>query len=335
MVRFFYHCLGATAKANSTLARYWVGLFRFDILLILALTGFCASLWESAVDAMRNSQTPLPVSLEQIRTNSGIIQNYVQVSGLAAPITVYEDTETWFPLVDVENKSVLLIRTSGIVEPGDAHLASFTGMLTRLHAEVRNRLAAKNNRIDGLPVETKYELAEGDRPGDPWRTAVAAGFMSFVLGCFCIVWFKRNIVFQRGGHFATPLANIPRQPIPVRATGRFAFDAQTTKRFVDVPAILTFDQGRYVLMSRIDASERWMGTTINKRAGVWRMFVKQGTLKDGRFGFQFFGLSRRPAFKFCYLDSRGDKKCTGVIAADEPKYVVMSAASLAGFGSNK
>ena len=333
-MRFLDYGLGALAKVNSTLTRYWIGFLPLNVIMILGLTAYGVSLWDSAQDAIGNSHTPLPVSLEQIRTGSGITQNYVRVSGRAVSLMVYKVEDgsaptSWFPLVDRENARVLLVRHPGRVDRASPQDTTVTGMLRRLHAEVRIRLRSRNDQIDGLPVETTYELDEDDGPGNPVRASAAAALVSLLLAGFYAVSLRRNIVFQRRGQFATPLARIPGpQPIPVRATGRFAFEGQMAKRFIDVPAVVTVDQGRPVLKARIDFSERIMGMTTGRHAGIWHMFVKPGTVQGGQFGFQFFGLSRRYAFRFRYVDPGDGKSRQCVIAADEPGHLLTAAASL-------
>jgi len=333
-VRLFNHCLGAIAKLNSTLSRYRTGLMPLNVALMLGLTVCCGVLWSSAVDAVSNAQTPLTVSLDQIETNTGVPQNYVRVSGRAVAVMIYKreddaNVQSWFPLVDPEHARALLVRHTGRVERTAPRELTVTGMLRRLHSEARTRLRARDDQFDGIPVNTKVELAEGDSPGNPWRASVSAGLLSMLLACFCAVVFRSNIVFQRGGPLASARVDVPRnQPILVRATGRFAFDEQTAKRFVDVPALVSFELGRPVLMSRIDASEQFMGATVVRRAGIWRMLISQGTVKAGQFGFQFFGSSRRNAFRFSYLDQKDGKSRTCVIAADEPNHLLMAVASL-------
>ena len=330
-MRFVNHCLGAVAKVNATLWRYRVNLIPLNVLLIFILGLISAALWGSAIDAIRNSGTPLEISLEQIWTNREIVQNYVRVSGLAVPVAVYEygtkgnnDTvarvdKSWFPLVDLENKHALLIQRAGSVQKGDPHVAVVTGMLRPVDDKVRGRLADNNNQIEGVPIETRYMLVEDDRPGDPGSTCFAAAVAFLSLGCIGIVSLKRNIVFQSSGRIVKPLAKLdPDLSLNVRATGRFVLDAKTAQRFVDVPAILAIVKGFPVLMSNIDASRRFMGMTTSERAGLWSMALKPGTVQNGEFGSLFFGFSRRPAFRFRYTDPMDGKHRSGIISADEP-----------------
>jgi hypothetical protein len=338
-MRFLNHGLGAIAKVNSVLWRYRINFIPLNVLLIFALGLINVDLWCAAIDAVRNSETPLEISLEQIWTNHQIIQNYVRVSGVAVPIAVYEygakgNNETitrvdksWFPLVDLENTRALLIQRAGTAPQGEPHLAAITGMLRPVDYKVRNRLAANGDQIEGVPIETRYMLVEDDHPGNPWASCLGAIFVFLIFGCVGIVSLKRNIVFQSSSRIIKSLAKIDQAAsLHVRATGRFVLDAQTSQRFIEAPAMLTVVNGFPVVVSKIDASRRFMGMTTRERAGVWSMAFQPGTARDVEFGFLFFGLSRLPAFKVRYTDPADHAYRSAVISVAETNRLEVAAA---------
>ena len=342
-MRFVNYCLGATAHLNVLLARLRINGIPLNGLLMVAIGIYGAVLWVSALDAIANSHSPLPVSIDQIMTNQGLTQNYVSVSGWSVPVAVYEYashdrtgkatsvSESWSPLIDLKSSHVLLVRHDGAVSPGAAHLATVTGMLRSLHAEVRHQLADHGNEISGQLAETRYALVEGDHPGDSASSIAAATFVSLVFACFCVASFRRNTIFQEEGGSLAPTGALLQPPIPVTATGRFALNADDVQRFVDMPGVLALERGNPVIQSHIDATNRFMGMPTRERCGVWRIFVNPSTVKDGRFGFLYFGFSqRRRAFQFRYADPKDGKYRKAVIATEAPDDVLAGAALLTG-----
>jgi hypothetical protein len=177
----------------------------------------------------------------------------------------------------------------------------------------------------------RYELEEGEHPGNGPGFASLATLVTAFFGACCFIVIKRNVVFQPAGHFATPLANGPRnQGIAVWATGRYVFDAKTAKYFVHVPAILAIDSGRPVLRSKIDTSSRFMGVSTRNQVGIWQIPVMPGSVQDGRFGFMYFGFSRRYAFRFSYEEAPGGRRRKAVVAADTAEDAVRTATMVTG-----
>jgi len=232
--------------------------------------------------------------------------------------------------VDAGSSRVILVKQTGNLTPGSAHEVTVTGMLRGMSFDPRHRVQDVGGRIQGLPVETRYELAAGERPGEP-LAAVALGVLAGLLfvAC-CLVKFQRDAIFQGGGSFAAPLGGTPLHPVLVRTTGRFSFDTKTARRFADIPAILTLENGRPVLQSKIDTSRRFMGISGGQQVGIWSIPVTPGSLAQGRFGFAYFGFARRYAFRFYYVDARDGKLRRAMVASDEPRDLVMAAAIMAG-----
>jgi hypothetical protein len=129
-------------------------------------------------------------------------------------------------------------------------------------------------------VETRYELAEGEHPGSGPGVTCLAGLVAVFFGASCFVIIKRNVVFQRAGHFATLPANgaLP-QGIAVWATGRYVLDPKTARYYNHVPAILAMESGGPVLRAKIDTSSQFLGVSTRNRVNVWQIPVMPGSAR--------------------------------------------------------
>ncbi|HKE84458.1 MAG TPA: hypothetical protein VKB50_11910 [Vicinamibacterales bacterium] len=339
-MRIVNHVLGALAKTNSVLWRHRINFIPLNVALAILLAALGIASLESTVDALRNAEAPSKVSLEQIRANA-INQNYVSVSGVSVPEAVYEYgnkgsdgkltsvDRSWYPLVDAENQRVLLVQHVGPVGGGDAIVRNVEGMLRDLDTSLATKLAAERYEIDGFPVERRYMLVEGERPGSPWLYGIATAAIGGVLACGTIVTVKRNTIFQASGHQVSsfPDADLA-EPARVSVTGDLALDEKTVRSFVEMPAMLVLKDGAPVIASNIDASRRFMGFTTTKRSGIWVIAIAAGTVSEGEFGHVFYGLTRRNAFRFSYTDSLDRKKRRAIIASDDPAMLDRAVAML-------
>lgn len=338
-MRPLYHCLGLIAKVNPALWRFRINFIPLNLLVIFGLGAVGVATWQSAIDAVRNARTPFEISLEQIRSNREIVQNYVRVNGVEIPVAVYQYgskdkdgsmtrvDKQWFPLLDSHKKYLLLIQRTGNLQSGQPHPTTITGMLRPMDSDIRARLAAANDQIEGIPVETRYMLVENEGPGELWISGLVSAFAFLSLLCIGIASLKRNAIFQAEARTPAPAQTIrSERSLRVGATGRFSLDGKITQRFVDVPAVLSGEQGFPLVMSKIDASRRFMGAVTSKRAGIWIMPLKPGTVRNVQFGFLYFGLSRRLAFRFSYEDQMDSRRRTGVLTADEPNSLGLAAA---------
>jgi hypothetical protein len=326
-----YRLLGAFAKADSKLARIRVNAIPSNWILLFVAAYGVYSLVSGAVDATTNSPTPLAISLSQLDAAGAGPQHYIRVSGEILPTVIYRHetdstTEWWSPLVDRGSGTAVLVKRTGNIDTTSRHAVNLTGMLRRLDAEARQRVAVGGGHVAGLPVDLRYELVADERPGDPHVTVALAVLASLLLLLWITVMVRRDDIFGAGGNFAAPLAVVARQPILLRVTGRFRFNGKTARRFTDVPAVLTTENGQALLQSRIDTSGRFLGVSMGNRVGIWSIAITPGSVAEGRFGFSYFGLSRRYAYRFSYVDAGDGKRRCATIAADEPHHLMMAVA---------
>src|SRR5262245_1101158 len=201
-----YYVLGAVAKMNARMWRYRINFMPINVLLIggLAFGGFTTA--TNAIESLHNAKTPISVSVPQIHVAPRLAQNYVSVSGLDFPIALYEFgnksdngemttvDKSWTPLLDSVTGRVLLVQRQGKMSGGEPRQATVTGMLRELETDIRGRLAARHDTIQGLPVEyeSRYMLIAGEHPADSMSSALISVLLFAVVALFVIASANRN-----------------------------------------------------------------------------------------------------------------------------------------------
>jgi hypothetical protein len=326
----FYCVLGVVAKVNAGLWRYRINFLPLNVLLVGAMCIWGFGALTSAIEGSHNDATPLAVSIQQIHDEANPSRNYVAVTGLDVPKALYEFGDkdangelssvdrSWSPLVDTASQRILLVQRSGRTPGGRTHEATITGMLRALPEDVRKGLAAHHDTVQGLAVETRYTLVAGEEPANSISSALTAAIILGLVALFVIASIKRNTIFRRAD-FGSPVSKVKSvDPLKVGATGTFALEQEgkkIEKRFVAMAAVLAhLDNGNPALFSNIDASNKFMGVTTSKRAGVWTIAIDTGSVQGLRLGYLYWGASRRPALRFSYTSGRAKREA--VISAD-------------------
>ena len=312
----FHYVLGIVAKLNASMWRYRINFMPINVLVVGALCLWGFGELTSAIEGSHNDATPLAVSIQQIHDEANPVQNYVAVTGLDVPVALFEFGDkdangaitsverSWAPLADTASQRILLVQRSGKTPGGRAHRATITGMLRELPADIRKGLAAQHDTVQGLTVETRYTLVEGEQPANSMTSALTAAAVLSIVALFGIATIKRNTIFRRAD-FGSPVSKIKSvDPLTVGATGTFALEQEgktIQRRFVAMPALLAhLDNGNPALFSNIDASSRFMGITTSKRAGVWTLAIDRGSVQALQVGYLYWGAARRPALRFSY-----------------------------------
>ena len=338
----FYYLLGVVAKMNASMWRFRINFLPINVLLVGALGFWGFAELNSAIEGTHNDATPLNVSIQQIHDESSPHQNYVAVTGLDVPVALYEYGDkagngditrvdrSWAPLVDTASQRILLVQRSGKTPGGHAHEATVIGMLRELDGDVRKGLAAHHDSVQGLPVETRYMLVAGEQPANSMTSALTAAVVLSIVALFVIATIKRNTIFSRAD-FGSPVSKVKSaDPLKVGATGTFALEQEghtIEKRFVAMNAILAhLDNGNPALFSNIDASNRFMGITTSKRAGIWTLAIDGGSVQASQVGYLYWGAARRPALRFSYTS--GGAKRQAVITTDDTQMLDTAVALL-------
>jgi hypothetical protein len=208
-----------------------------------------------------------------------------------------------------------------------------------MDGDLRGKLMAAKNTIDGVPVETSCMLVMADESaGNPWTSAVAAALILGLAALFVVATLMRNTVFQPTGGVMRSMEASPSEPVPIGATGVFVLEQQrgfARKRFVQMPAfVVRVDDGGAVVCANIDASSRFMGFTTSKREGIWTLPIDSVSPGDCRTGFLYWGLSRFSALKFPYRDVTDGTKRVAILSAATDE-ALMTAMALVARGGGR
>ena len=339
-----YYALGFIARLNTGMWRYRLNFIPINVLVIgLMIFGAVAAV-RSAIEGASNDRVPLAVTVAQIRDEANPTRTYISVSGLEIPDAVYEYGEkasngditriekSWTPLVDRESQRILLVQRAGKAPAGEPRQTTVAGMLRELDDDVRKGLAEHGNAIQGVPVETRYALVDGDTPANSETSAIIAIFLLVTLVLFAIATASRNTVFQRTD-FGSPVLKIKSVgPVHVGGTATFALrknEKIIQKHFIEMPSVLTHtDSGQPVLLSNIDASSHFMGITTSERSGIWTVMMENGSVRDPQMGYLYWGTSRRPALRFTYTSAEANAVRSAIITATEVQMLDTAVAML-------
>jgi hypothetical protein len=332
IVSALYYVLGAVAKMNAAMWRYRINFLPINLLAIGLMAFGGVTTATNAIESLHNASTPLSMSVTQIHDAARLAQNYVSVTGMDYPIALYEFgseggdkdkiatvEKSWTPLIDRESQRMLLVQRRGKISGGDPHEATVTGMLRALEPDVRTKLAAHNDTVQGIPVETRYMLVAGDQPANSMSSALISAVLFTVVALFVLAMANRDTIFQRAD-LGTPVAKMKSaDSIRVSGTGTFVLEQQggkfVEKRFVGMPSVLAHTEaGSPALFSNIDASSRFMGVKTADRSGIWRLAVDANSVRETQTGYLYWGTARRPAYRFTYT-TRGAKR-RAVVTAD-------------------
>ena len=326
-----YYVLGAVAKLNARMWLYRINFLPINVLLIAGLGFGAFATAGDAVESMHNASTPRKLSVAQIGAGP-VAQNYVAVQGLDVHVALYEYGETnsagdvttvtqsWTPLLDRETQRILLVKHPGKVTEGEPQVATVTGMLRPLAPDLRSKLAARHDTVEGRPVETRYMLVTGEKPANSAQSAVISLVLFAVVALFVFAAVKRNTIFQRA-EFGSPVSKLKTvDQLIVRGTGTYGLEQNgkvTEQRFIEMNSVLALlDNGNPALLSNIDASSRFMGVKTSDRAGIWAVPIHAGSVRDAQAGFVYWGTKRRPAYRFTYTSARAAKR-QAIISADD------------------
>ena len=247
-----YYVLGAVAKMNASMWRYRINFLPLNVLVIglMVLAGFGTV--TDAIEGLDNAGTPLSVSVAQIH-EATLGQSYVSVTGVHFPVALFQYgsksasgdvtgvDKSWTPLLDRENRRILLVQRPGKIDTGEPHETTVTGMLRELHADIRTGLASQNDTVQGVPVETRYMLVAGEHPANSMNSALISVLLFGVVALFVIAAANRNTIFQRAD-LGSPVAKLKSvDSLTVGATGTFALEQSgkiTERRFIDMPSVL-------------------------------------------------------------------------------------------------
>ena len=177
---------------------------------------------------------------------------------------------------------------------------ALSGMVRPTPIPARQALERDGARLDGLKLDVRYMLAAGKQPARFSEGVLLMFVCAILTGMILAVHLKRHVIFRTKdvGERAS-LGLRENEPIDLRVTGRFALNARTSRRFIDVHAqAVVIETGQLLFAANIDASCSFMGIKTLDRSGTWTIAVNPGGLLATRSGEMAFGGRVRPAAQF-------------------------------------
>ncbi len=229
-------------------------------------------------------------------------------------------------MIDRATRRARLVKQTGsIVNRGNVEETTVTGMIVPIDGDLRSELVRVGGRIEDLPFDLDYVLEIGRTPGDLATWSVTAIGSAIALLALFVTWQRRYVVFRAGG---TASAGQPGDgQIDLRASGRFTLDGKKQKRFLGMPAALTYSRdGLPVLVSHVDASSRFMGIKTGDRAGAWIIALPGDAAAAIEHGHQYAGMGRRPGLRIHHADAKGKATATVLSCGDERQCAAVVAA---------
>ena len=189
-----------------------------------------------------------------------------------------------------------------------------TGMLRPLNGPLEKKLREDGYKYDGIPVEQRYMLVEGEAPGSFGGAVALIVTSGVLLAMFGFAVVRRNVIFIPAAlTHETAMDTAP--PSTVFVSGTLVLD-KTSRHFAHMPAgIGSLPSGDLAIVSNIDASSRFMGFTTADRAGLWLMAIQRGTVTDTQLGHVFWGFNKFRAVRFRYASVRTGRPERAVVAA--------------------
>jgi len=322
-----YRMMGLVALLNQRLSRTRVNLVPLNWAAMGGLGALLAVTSAGWQDAHANGQAPRPVSVGQVLAHSGMDKNFVAVQGLLVPGEGFDEKKdgtvehVWVPMVDVPGHRAFLVERAGGGIGGQDAQATVTGMLRPMDDKLKSKIQEEGGNIEGVPLDTDYMLVEGQKPGSAALWGLGAALSALLLALFVITFLTKYVVFQKvdrapGLRPGADGSDVdPAQGADVRVTGAFLLDGKTSQRFLDVPSGYgTLETGETIFASNIDASNRFMGITTAKRAGVWSMVLQNGSARVGDHGLLYAGMAVRPALRLSYVEAATGKPAQAVLS---------------------
>ncbi|MFO1076242.1 MAG: hypothetical protein U1E73_00785 [Planctomycetota bacterium] len=320
-----HRVLGLTAAIGNGTARISVNFIKVNWLLMIGLGCAVFFAGNEARYALANSTTPREIAIADVAAQQEADKNFVCVRGELVDKAVFTLTDTrhgrttkasYYPLLDDEHKLGVLVRTSGTQRPGAPGVITLTGMLMPMPSDLQRILTQPGVSLGKAAFDPDHVLEWNRRPGDPVAWSIGTGLLAVLLLAMLTTWRNRYIVFRPIGDApasGTAAETQGDEPLPVWASGVFALET-IARRFTNMRSVLLVAEGMPVACADVDASSSFMGVKTADRRGIWGMVMPVDRLRTIEFGFQYYGLGRRPAVRIRH--AADNREMTAVLACE-------------------
>jgi hypothetical protein len=213
---------------------------------------------------------------------------------------------TWVPLLDdATGKAILVQFAADHSFPANGSDVTLQGILRPVTSTLSRRLSQDRYMHAGMPIERRFMLVEGRRPGSLGFPVTTASVCALLV--LALVWatLTRNVIFlpDDGGPSAGAAMIFDRPSHePLLVSGTLTLDGKTRRFFNNMPAIIhRMDSGETALVSHIETSSTFMGMKTAQHSGLWVLGIRPGSITETQTGHVFWGLEKRRALRFRYV----------------------------------
>ena len=329
IVEAVYRVVGALAPINQRLWRLRLNMVPANVLLIIGLGTGAAVCWHNIGRVLESRRALEPEPLSALLSGKRPARNYVSLQGrLVSDARIAFGQEgaagtlaalTWVPLQDeATGKAILVQLAADYALPGNGADVTLEGTLRPIASPVSPQLSPNRFVHAGMPIERRFMLVEGRRPGS-LGGSITIGSVCAILA-LALAWatLSRNVIFMADGD--TPAAGTVAffdspSPEPLLVSGTLAFDAKTRRFFAHMPALMRrMDTGDTAIISHIETSSTFFGVKRTEHSGVWMLGIRPGSITEAQTGYVFWGHRKLRATRFRYVSTMTGASERAVVA---------------------
>jgi hypothetical protein len=326
---FIYRILGWVARASEGMARSRVNGLGLNWWIMFAVGLFTFFAGYEMYESLHNRGAARDVTVAQAVADQALRDTFVRVAGghfdvegaLSQGEKPDDDGPIWVPMVDADQKHAMYVKLEKGIDRSDMSRDGIRGMLRSLPIELKDHVAAKGLKAEGVRMDTGVMLVAGERPARLWLWLTLTSIGALIVLSMLLVIVKRYVVFRRGTTTDLP-SDIPAVDpanICLRVSGKFRLDERVRQRFLDTPAIVAeMESGDRGLLAHVNASVSMYGHVTENRQGVWGILIKSGTLEPPQYGTMYAGSTPRPAMRLCFTDAATGKRSSAVLSFATP-----------------
>ena len=327
-----YRVLGAVARINERLWRHRLNFVPANVLLMVFLGTIAVTSWNTAATVLRSRRMLDAPPLSTLLSGERPRRSYVALQGRLmtdARLAFGEKGSagnleltdyTWVPLLDdVTGKAILVQFAADHSFPANGSDVTLEGILRPVTSTVSRQLSQDKYVHSGMPIERRFMLVEGKRPGSLVFPVTTASVCALLVLALAWATLTRNVIFLPDDGApsagAATMFDRPSQE-PVLVSGTLTLDGKTRRFFNNMPAVIhRMDNGEAALVSHIETSSTFMGMKTAQHSGLWILGIRPGSITEAQAGHLFWGREKRRALRFRYVCAMTGTSGRAVVAS--------------------
>lgn len=340
-----YRVVGAIAPINQRLSRLRLNFVPANILLMIGLGAMAFASWSNIATVLQSRRVIDTPSLDRLLSGGRPVRNYVALQGrlMADARLAYGSNGSnssagnleladyiWAPLLDdVTGRAILVQFPKDYAFPANGSEITVQGILRPVVSAVTRQLSQTKYVHAGVPIERRFMLVEGSRPGSLGFPAVMGTVTVLLVLALAWATLVRNVIFLPADEAPTGAAAAmfdrpSHQPVLVSAT--LTLDGKTRRFFTHMPAVVgRSDTGDTVLASHIETSSTFYGMKVQQHSGVWVLGIRAGSISEAEEGHVFWGRRKLRAVRVRYVSALtgAPERAVVATAGEEPATVYL------------